>query len=232
MGVVIALGVLCLWAAHLVYCLSSWGPTVQTWGWIPLHALLQAYLFTGLFITAHDAMHGTVSGRRWLNRALGTVASFLFAGMSYRRLVRNHAKHHAHPTGAEDPDYFGTGSGGFVRWWLGFMWRYTTLAQIVIMAVAYNLLAHGVHVPEWKLLAFWVGPALLGTLQLFYFGTYLPHRPPSTDAMAPHHARSQARGHAWAMLTCYFFGYHWEHHESPGTPWWRLFRARDARKGF
>jgi beta-carotene ketolase (CrtW type) len=47
--------------------------------------------------------------------------------------------------------------------------------------------------------------------------------------MAPHHARTLPRHHLWAMLSCYFFGYHWEHHQSPGTPWWRLWRMKDAR---
>ena len=70
---------------------------------------------------------------------------------------------------------------------------------------------------------------VLGTLQLFYFGTYLPHRRPDTPDMAPHHARTQPRNHLWAMLSCYFFGYHWEHHQSPGTPWWRLWRVKEAR---
>lgn len=32
--------------------------------WLWIHLVVQAYLFTGLFITAHDAMHGTVSPNR------------------------------------------------------------------------------------------------------------------------------------------------------------------------
>jgi fatty acid desaturase len=27
-------------------------------------------------------------------------------------------------------------------------------------------------------------------------------------------------------LTCYFFGYHWEHHEAPGIPWWQLYLTK------
>jgi beta-carotene ketolase (CrtW type) len=28
------------------------------------------------------------------------------------------------------------------------------------------------------------------------------------------------------MISCYFFGYHFEHHESPQTPWWRLYQSK------
>ena len=225
-GVVIATAVLAAWTCHLAYALGPHGPSGMLG--ITLHGLLQTYLFTGLFITGHDAMHGTVSPRRGVNTAFGWLASLLFAGMSYRRLVVNHRAHHHAPTGERDPD-FGQRSQSFLPWWLTFMFRYTTVLQIGVMAVTYNVLAHVLHVPEWRLWAYWVGPALLATLQLFYFGTYLPHRGPFTDDMAPHRARSQAPNHAWAMLSCYFFGYHWEHHESPGTPWWRLWRQRNER---
>jgi beta-carotene ketolase (CrtW type) len=30
-------------------------------------------------------------------------------------------------------------------------------------------------------------------------------------------------------LSCYFFGYHFEHHDSPGTPWWRLWRVKEKQ---
>ena len=30
-----------------------------------------------------------------------------------------------------------------------------------------------------------------------------------------------------AMVSCYFFGYHFEHHDSPGTPWWKLYAVKN-----
>ena len=226
-GVPIALGVMGAWAAHLVYLLAfarlaPWGPGM----W--LHAALQAWLVTGLFITGHDAMHGTVSARPGVNRLVGTLACFLFAGLSYRRLVQHHRAHHAAPTHASDPDFH---PGSFPVWFLTFMRRYTTLSQLAVMALTFNVLLW-LGVAQWRVWAFWVAPSLAATLQLFYFGTYRPHREPhGKDApeMAPHHARSLVPNHLWAMLSCYFFGYHWEHHESPGTPWWALWRVKAAR---
>lgn len=225
-GVPIALSLIGAWAGHLAWMLTADGLSWRSplcW----LHVAVQGYLCTGLFITGHDAMHGTVSRHRWLNAAVGTLACFLFAGLSYRRLVVNHRAHHADPTGEHDPD-FSTRSQAFWPWLGTFMVRYTTVAQLVAMAVQFNLLKW-LGVAEWRLWVCWVVPAALGTLQLFYFGTYRPHRRPDAPEMAPHHARTLARNHLWAMLSCYFFGYHWEHHESPGTPWWALWRMKDAR---
>ncbi len=115
---------------------------------------------------------------------------------------------------------------GFFVWFATFMARYATLSQIVVMAVLFNLLK--LRYDEPSLWAFWIVPAVLASLQMFYFGTYVPHRLPHTDAMLPDNARTLAKNHAVAMLTCYFFGYHAEHHASPGTPWWGL-AARKTR---
>jgi len=225
-GVPIALAVMSAWAGHLAWVLLRGPPALLAPATLA-HVLVQGYLFTGLFITGHDAMHGTVSRSPRVNAAFGWAACFLFAGLSYGRLVVNHRGHHASPATAADPD-FSERSGAFWVWLGTFMVRYTTWRQLVVMALAYNLL-HWSGVAEWRIWTFWVVPALLGTLQLFYFGTYLPHRRPHTAGMAPHAARTQTHGHLWALLSCYFFGYHWEHHASPATPWWALWRVKDAR---
>jgi beta-carotene ketolase (CrtW type) len=92
------------------------------------------------------------------------------------------------------------------------------------MAVLFNVLE--IWFPASKLIWFWVIPAVLSTIQLFYFGTYLPHRRPHSDEMQPHNARTLKRNHFLAMISCYFFGYHFEHHESPGIPWWKLYQYK------
>ena len=214
-----------LWGGHLAFVLTS---VEAAWSnpWMYLHILIQAYLYTGLFITGHDAMHQTVSKNKRINRAIGTVAVFLFAGMSYQRLIRNHWDHHRYPATEKDPDFY-VKSQNFFAWWFMFMVRYTTLWQLLAMAAIFNLFKYvaGVAVPS--LVAFWIIPALLGTFQLFYFGTFVPHRKPHTEAMGKHRARTQKRNHLWAMVTCYFFGYHNEHHLWPGVPWWKLYQVKD-----
>ena len=222
MGVVIALTIMGLWGGHLFYIISFVEVSWQS-PWMYLHMLIQAYLYTGLFITGHDAMHRTVSNIKWLNNSIGYIAVFLFAGMYYPRLIKNHWEHHKYPGSEKDPDYY-VKSRNFWVWWFMFMVRYTTFWQILAMAIMFNLLKLQFAVPS--LVVFWIIPAFLGTFQLFYFGTFLPHRQPHTSEMGKHKARTLKKNHLWAMLSCYFFGYHYEHHAAPGTPWWRLYKAK------
>jgi beta-carotene ketolase (CrtW type) len=226
-GVPLALLIIAAWIGHLLYALSAVriasSPTFMHILTIILHMALQAYLYTGLFITAHDAMHGSVSANRRVNRWIGRVSAFLFAAFSYRKLHRNHMKHHRWPGDERDPDFYLKSQNLFV-WFAVFFARYASIVQIIIMAAAFNVL--NLLVPTMNVVLFWIVPAFLATFQLFYFGTYRPHRYPHTDEMSPHNARSQRKHHLLAMLSCYFFGYHHEHHDSPGTPWWRLYRLK------
>uniref|UniRef100_A0A7V3E5U6 Fatty acid desaturase n=1 Tax=Ignavibacterium album TaxID=591197 RepID=A0A7V3E5U6_9BACT len=222
MGVIIGCLIILLWFFHLYYILN-YVPVNFTSPVFYLHILIQAYLYTGLFITGHDAMHRTVSKNRFVNDWIGRIATFLFAGMSYKRLIKNHFMHHKFPGEGKDPD-FNTHTQNFFLWWLIFLYRYTTLVQLIIMAITFNLLK--IRFKEISVWMFWVIPAFLGTFQLFYFGTYLPHKKPHTEEMQPHNARTLRKNHLIAMLTCYFFGYHHEHHESPGTPWWKLYQLK------
>ncbi len=73
-------------------------------------------------------MHGNISKNKTINKFFGTLASFLFAGLSYNRLVKNHFKHHANPGLEDDPD-FNVKSQNFFLWWGSFMYRYTTISQ-------------------------------------------------------------------------------------------------------
>ena len=226
MGLVYAFAITLLWGGHLALVLAAVDVSFSTFGTAIrtiIHVLIQGYLYTGLFITAHDAMHGQVSKNRRVNRTIGATAAFLFAGFSYRKLHRNHMLHHRYPGEVRDPDFY-VRSQRFLPWLVAFFARYVTVLQIVVMAGVYNLLA--LVAPSSRVIAFWMVPAFLGTLQLFYFGTYRPHMLPHTDEMQPHKTRTLPKNHLWAMVSCYFFGYHYEHHSSPGTPWWRLYRLK------
>lgn len=222
MGILIAIFIMTIWALHLFYILTSVQVNFSS-PLVYLHILVQAYFYTGLFITAHDAMHKTVSRLRSVNNLIGTAAAFLFAGLSYNKLKENHFKHHKYPGTESDPDFYSK-SQNFFLWIFSFMKRYTTITQLLIMAASYNILR--IWVSETNLIVFWIVPAFISTFQLFFFGTYLPHRRPHINEMEPHKARTQKKNHVWAMISCYFFGYHFEHHESPATPWWKLYKAK------
>lgn len=219
-GLLIGWGIILLWAVVLIFQLSV--PIDWNLPWVYLGILVQMHLYTGLFITAHDAMHGLVSSNKTLNKFTGSLAALLFSFNSYGRLFPKHHEHHRHVATAEDPDYHP--SGRFVRWYLSFIGQYVTIWQFLLMAVTFNILK--LFFPTSNLVVFWMIPAVLSTFQLFYFGTYVPHRGENNN---PHRSSTQSKNHLWAFATCYFFGYHYEHHDSPGTPWWRLWRLKEQQ---
>lgn len=228
-GLLAALTIMGLWAGSLVLLLSTGLETMP--GWLaPLAILWQTFLYTGLFITAHDAMHGSAfPAHRGVNDALGTLAVILYALFSFEKLHTEHWEHHRHPASADDPDFHDGAHPGLVRWYLHFLKHYVGWVQIAGMAVVFNILLHWVGIAEIDLALFWVAPSLLSTVQLFYFGTYLPHREEASGYADEHRARSNDFGTVLSFLTCYHFGYHWEHHAYPGVPWWRLPRVRRER---
>jgi beta-carotene ketolase (CrtW type) len=221
-GIFIGLAIILLWTAGLFALLSIDLMAIPLYGVIPA-MLAQTFLYTGLFITAHDAMHGLVAPKRKrLNQLIGTLCVILYALFSYKRLRAEHRQHHAHPGSDDDPDFHDGAHPGFAAWYVHFMKTYVTWRQIAGMAMAFNLMAHVLKIPQANLIVFWAAPALLSTLQLFYFGTYLPHREPAGGYDNPHRAASNDFSVFWSFITCYHFGYHWEHHEFPQVPWWRL----------
>jgi len=207
------------WAGLLGFLLVYPVLQLSAWVWVPL-LLVQTHLFTGLFITAHDAMHGSLHARRGWNTFFGWLCGGLFAFNYYPRLYRNHHAHHQWVASSRDPDFH---RGNFPAWYFSFLKNYITPAQLLLMALAFNLLIRWFD--KSQVLIFWVVPALLSTLQLFFFGTWWPHHGSHSPGNR-HHARSQPKNHVLAFLSCYFFGYHYEHHESPQVPWWELYKKR------
>jgi len=225
-GLIVAGIVILAWIAALAYSLSL-DLGVAHWSVIPLFMLLNTFLYTGLFITAHDAMHGTVAPKHpRLNRWIGRTVTTLYALFSFDMLLRKHREHHRHPASGDDPDFHDGEHRGLLRWYLHFFFTYVTWKQILGMAVIYNVLLHLVGVGNLNLILFWALPAIMSTFQLFYFGTYLPHREPPGGYEEPHRARSNDYSIPLSFLTCYHFGYHYEHHAWPYVAWWKLPSAR------
>jgi len=151
--------------------------------------------------------------------------------MPYRVLREAHHHHHTHPSTERDPDYH-EGRGGVLGWYVRFVWRYATWSQILIMAVVFNILHHGLEISLGRLWVFWILPQVLSTVQLFVVGTWLPHRSDGGpfEGDGPTRTRS-LRVPSWvSFLACYHFGYHYEHHAWPFVPWWRLPEARRRRE--
>ncbi len=225
-GLVIGLGIIILWLGNLVFLLQLNIEVIPVF-LIPLAVVLQTFLYVGLFITTHDAMHGVIApNHRQLNDAIGAAAIFLYALFHYPRVHGKHWEHHGHPASEDDPDYHDGEHSSFIAWYARFMYHYVTWRQIIGMAVVFNILYHLVNIPMANLVIFWVTPALLSTLQLFYFGTYLPHKEPPSGYTDEHCATTNDFSVFISFITCYHFGYHWEHHEFPFVPWWMLPKVR------
>jgi beta-carotene ketolase (CrtW type) len=225
-GIAIAASVILIWLISLILLLKTDVAQIPVWAVIPL-MLWQAFLYTGLFITAHDAMHGLVFRQnRRINNLFGTMAVLLYALFSYKKLLKKHWEHHDHPASEEDPDYHDGEHKGFLSWYFHFMLGYLSWIQLFGMAIAFNVMFYLLNVSLVSLIIFWIVPSFLSTFQLFYFGTYLPHKEPMEGYNNPHHAQSNSYSTFWSFITCYHFGYHLEHHEYPYIAWWRLPKVR------
>ncbi len=226
-GLLLAVAIGSAWLAIHIGGIFWWEWHAQT---VPIAIVLivaQTWLSAGLFITAHDCMHGSLApGRPKLNTLVGTLCLAAYASLSYRALYPKHHAHHRAPGTDEDPDFHPTEPRRAWPWFVRFFTGYYTHAQILritIAAVAYLLLGASLL----NIVVFWAVPALLALGQLFLFGTYLPHRHEDAGFADDHHARSNGWSPLASLLTCFHFGaYHHEHHLSPGTPWWQLPRIR------
>lgn len=229
LGLVIGVGTIATWLVSLAVLLQQDFDRIPVFG-VGLAFLWMTWVSTGLFITAHDAIHGSVFPRsRKLNDMVGRTALFLYAAFPYRRMVHEHRRHHASPATANDPDYHDGRNDNPLRWYVRFVREYVRPLQIVWMAALYNVGVHVLHFDERALWLFWAGPVLASTIQLFVFGTWLPHRDTNEASTNRHHAVSSRLPRPLSLLACFHFDYHWEHHEWPHLPWWKLPAARWKR---
>jgi beta-carotene ketolase (CrtW type) len=188
---------------------------------------LRAFLQTGLFIVAHDAMHGSLlpGAPRWNDR-IGRLALALYAALPWEVCRRHHRAHHRSPASAADPDHHDGRHPGAVAWYGRFMASYLRPTQMATLLGGWLLclvpLAPHTSHPLARLLLFWTLPLLISSLQLFLIGTYLPHRASGSRSGDRHRAASLTWPIPLSLLACFHFGYHWEHHEHPEIPWYRL----------
>ena len=196
----------------------------------PILIGLQSWLGAGIFIVAHDAMHGSLApGRPRLNAAIGQACVGAYAAFSYRRLNVCHHGHHRAPGSADDPDFHAGRPEAFLPWFYAFFTRYFGWREFAIVAAVLATYLFILGANPLNLMLFWGLPAILSALQLFVFGTWLPHRHEQhAPAFADHHnARTLPMSWAMSLATCFHFGLHHEHHLSPNTPWWRLPELRN-----
>jgi beta-carotene/zeaxanthin 4-ketolase len=221
-GLFMAIFIISLWFISLGFLLSI---DISQFTFLMLLPIIlwQTFLYTGLFITAHDAMHGIVfSQNPKINHFVGSLCLVLYGLLPYQTLLKKHWLHHQNPASEIDPDFHDGKHENFFAWYFHFMKGYWSWRQIITLIVIYHFSHQILNLPSDNLTYFWVIPSLLSSLQLFYFGTFLPHSKPIGGYISPHFAQTIARPIWWSFITCYHFGYHEEHHEYPRVPWWQL----------
>jgi beta-carotene ketolase (CrtW type) len=221
------------WLATLLIFVSLDCRHLPWWG-LSAAVLVRTELQTGLFIVAHDAMHGALwPGERPHNDRLGAVVLLLYAALPYQRCKTNHQRHHQATASELDPDFPSGLTGGVLGWYRQFMAGYLTPAQMVGLVAGWALLAAcftSVTQAAWlNVLLFATLPLLLSSLQLFVVGTYLPHRN-QREPVGRLHADSLDLPPWLSLVACFHFGYHCEHHDHPELPWFALPGARSSAR--
>jgi beta-carotene/zeaxanthin 4-ketolase len=228
-GLWVALSLIGIWASSLTILLSMDLTRLPSWvkfvgfGW-------QMFLYTGLFVTAHDGMHGSISpSNPQLNDRIGRFVLFAYAMFPFAKMRQMHHLHHELPARAGDPDFHDGKHTNFFAWYFKFMQNYWSWLRLALLISTFHLVHQILQVSEVNLAWFWVFPSVMSSFQLFLFGTFLPHRRPANGYVNDCHATSTPFSEFWSLISCYHFGYHEEHHDLPHLGWWQLPAARKLR---
>lgn len=208
------------WAAVHIYSVFFHSLSAPLWQTLGLIAL-QCWLYTGMFIVAHDTMHGSlVPGHARSNAIIGTAVLFVYAGFDWKKMQVAHHAHHDFSGTADDPDFNAENPIAFWPWYKKFFLTYFGWRQFFIL-VGFTLTYILIGAAYLNTIVMWAVPAILSSVQLFYFGTYLTHR--QAEPFPDHHnARTNEFSLLASLFSCFHFGYHHEHHLYPHEPWWRL----------
>ena len=221
-GLVMAAMIMAVWTALYIYAVFF-----LDLGQMSILAVigiiaLQVWLYAGLFIVAHDTMHGSfLPNHPRVNAFIGQCILIVYAGFNWKFMRRAHHQHHDTPGTLADPDFDAANPKGFWSWYYKWFRTYFGIKQFVFLFAVSMVFLFVFETAYVNIVVFWAVPAILSSLQLFYFGTYLPHR--HGDPFPDHHnARTNNYSRLVSLLTCFHFGYHHEHHLYPQEPWWRL----------
>ncbi len=222
-GLILAFAIFASWLSLHLFSMFRFE---LDWTSLPLAlgiALVQCWLSVGLFIVSHDAMHGSLVPRGGrLNDVIGGFLLFIYAGFSWIRMRDAHFAHHRAPGSETDPDFSVSYPTRFWPWYGEFLRRYFGWQSIVFVFTVVLTYWFLVGVPVEKIVLLYGAPAIASSIQLFYFGTFRPHRHAADDFADWHKARTDDFGWLKSLASCFHFGYHHEHHLAPHVPWWKL----------
>ena len=229
LGLLLAALIAGSWLGIHFYAMFVFELSWQAWPQLLLMAALQCWLSVGVFIVCHDAMHGSLApGWQMVNSALGAVLLFLYAGFAWRKIRDAHFAHHKHTGKNGDPDFDTAHPTQLWAWYWTFFKRYFGWQSLLYVNTVVGIYLFVFDIPFMQIFLLYGAPALLSSVQLFYFGTYRPHRHGEGAFVDGHNARSDNFSTLASLASCFHFGYHLEHHRRPDVPWWALPDARRA----
>lgn len=222
LGLIIALFIIGFWLVNTLVCLHSDLTTIPLF-WLLVLILGQTFLNTGIFITAHDGMHGLICPfNNHLNNFIASVAVTLYGLFPFQKFKDRHLLHHGFPATPFDPDYHDDYHANFFSWYGQFMRKYMSWWQLSKLSLIVLSITYVGQISWLNLVLGWGLPLIFSSFQLFTFGTFFPHRQLKRDQRNTDHIHSLNLSPFWSFIVCYNFGYHWEHHQYPHLPWWKL----------
>ena len=121
------------WAATHIFSVFFHPLSAPIWQTLGLIAF-QCWLYTGVFIVAHDTMHGSlIPGKERLNAAIGTSILFVYAGFNWRKMREAHHEHHRYPGTEKDPDFNAGNPRAFWPWYMKFFLTYFGWRQVIVL---------------------------------------------------------------------------------------------------
>ena len=176
-----------------------------------LHIMILTWQYVGLFIIAHDLHHDR--NPKKYDSILGRLCLLFYGGFLLEDFSDKHRSHHECPGSVEedscsDPDFY---DGNIFLWYLSFMKRYINIKQVIIQ-LSFYFFYKNLGISNDNMILFWALPSLLASVQLFFYGTYLPH--------GKNGEIKNTNLPGWLQtLTSYNFGYHVKHHTNPEIKW-------------
>ena len=221
------------WLSVHFYSMFVFELTWDNWPFAMALAVLQIWLSVGTFIICHDAMHGTLApGWPRVNAAVGAPLLMLYAGFRWTRMRDAHFTHHKLSGHKGDPDFDEEHPGDFLAWYWTFFKRYFGWFSLIFVHTVVGIYLFVFEISFMQIFVLYGAPALLSSLQLFYFGTFRPHHQAADKPFSDqHNARTNDFHPLISLATCFHFGYHLEHHRAPHVPWWALPGAKRAGVG-
>lgn len=198
---------------------------------LALHVLLAAVAIHLSFTVWHEAAHGTVSRRRWLNAAVGVIGIFPYmTPFFFQKYV--HLQHHARLNQAGDPNLL-YAEGAFwtlpLRYPRALRFAREALRQdprrrwekridlVSLAAVAAVWLVGAWQGWLGTLLWLWLVPLVIAKLVMDWYINWLPH----VGLPADRFAGTRVVDVPWLTPLVLGHNYHAIHHLWPRIPWYR-----------